>query len=78
MTTTAWWLAAFGVTLGLSLAAAIIWDVWAVKNRVKTISERFFGEGKLYPVIPGLICLMFGLVVGCLLGHLWFPQYIIQ
>jgi hypothetical protein len=74
MTPLAWTTAALGVAAAALTVAAIAGDVWLVKTGRPTISGRALALGRRYPVVPALAGAAIGLVVGALLGHLWFQQ----
>ncbi len=63
------------ITLIVMAAGAlswIVWDIIAASNRVPgdTISEISLAFARRSPIVPIVI----GLIIGIILGHLWWPQ----
>jgi hypothetical protein len=75
MTPKAWFCAFFGFLFAMSILIAIGYDIEAVQRGWMTISRWCLNVGSEYPVVPALVGIFLGLVMGTLLGHLWFPQY---
>ena len=66
-------LAIFGTGCGLTIAGLVLFDCWLVITGRLSLSRRLAAISHVYPIIPAVIGLVFGFVVGCLAGHWWFP-----
>jgi len=75
MTTLAWSGVVFGVVFAVAILLAIAYDVWAVEDGRETISQWCLRIGRAHPVVPALLGAVAGLLLGALIGHLWFPQH---
>jgi len=74
MTSMAWFCAGFGVAVGVVMILAVCIDVEFVAGQITTISRRSLDAATRAPAIgvavSGVLCLL----VGMLLGHLFFGQ----
>ena len=67
---------AFGIVLATLLFCVVVFDVWQVHAGRPTISRWTLDTSRRYPIVAALWGAVLGLLVGTLLGHLAFPQYI--
>jgi drug/metabolite transporter (DMT)-like permease len=66
--------AALGYLLCLGAAVLITCDIILARRGARTISDWCLEAGQQHPWLPALLGLAVGLVLGTLIGHLWFPQ----
>jgi hypothetical protein len=66
--------ATFGYVVALIIIAAITFDIDQVKRHAETISRWSLNLGERYPIYPALAAGIVCLILGALLGHLFFPQ----
>lgn len=57
------------IWLVVSLLFFIAYDIYAINKGIKTISLVIFEISTKYPIIPALM----GMIVGILMGHFFFP-----
>lgn len=74
MTLFAWICATFGIVFGFSVAGLVIYDCYLANHNLPTISKHVADLTHNYPIIAATIGLSFGFVLGCLTGHLFFPE----
>jgi hypothetical protein len=74
MSPVAWLCAALGFLFAAFTVIAIVYDITAVEHGWTTISQWCLDAGRHRPIIPALITAVVFLILGALLGHLWFPQ----
>ena len=63
---------AYMTALGTAAIATV--DVWLAATARATISARILAASRETPLVPALLGLAAGLVVGILAGHLFWPQ----
>lgn len=73
MTTLGYICAAFGLLFACGLGAVVAIDVYMIRNGRGSISRRLLYAPKWF---VSVVSLAFGVVVGILIGHLWFAQYV--
>jgi len=74
MTPLAWTFAALAALLGLAVLGTTAADVWLVESGRPAISEHLLALARRHPVVPCLVGVGLGLLVGLLAGHLFLPQ----
>ena len=47
----------------------IVYDIYAVNKKRPTVSWAIFDISRKFPIVPAIICL----IIGILIGHLFFP-----
>jgi hypothetical protein len=52
----------------------VCWDLYLYDSSQPTISDRILAASRETPLVPALLGLAAGLVVGILAGHLFWPQ----
>jgi hypothetical protein len=78
MTIFDWICAIFGMVFGLAVTGLVCYDCYLATNGIPTISKRIATLVHDNPV-PGCLlaaslALQIGYVLGCLTGHLFFPE----
>jgi hypothetical protein len=74
VTPLAWVAACSGLLLAGLIAVAVLYDVWAVQSGRTTISAWTLRVSREYPILPFVLGLALGLILGALAGHLWLYQ----
>lgn len=70
----AWFCALFGWAICGFIAFAIIFDIGQAETSRTTISRWCLHTARQHPWLPVLLTAPVFLLLGILLGHLWFPQ----
>lgn len=72
-----WFCAGFGTCLGLVIVLAVVIDVVWKERDVTSISKRTLWAAVYRPALASLFSGLMCLIIGMLLGHLFFPQYVV-
>lgn len=71
-----WVCAIFGWAIAGVIAFAIIFDIGQAETSKTTISHWCLVTAREYPWLPVVLSAPVFLILGILIGHLWFPQYL--
>jgi hypothetical protein len=74
MKTLNWIMALFGIAVGAFIILAVSIDVELVKHGLRTISAWTLATGRRWPYVAALMATPPLLIVGGLVGHLWWPR----
>jgi len=74
MTIFGWFCAGLGVALGLGLIGIVILDCHLKISGQPTISKHVADITHNYPIIAASLGLAAGILLGALMGHLFFPE----
>lgn len=72
----AWFCAGFGVCFGLLIVLVVVVDIALARARQSTVSRRCITAAARRPAVAAALSGVLCLLVGMLLGHLFFGQAI--
>lgn len=76
ITVLGWALATIGCIVGLAILFIIIYDVYLIENKYRSISRRTLLLCQQYPIVAAILSGIVCYLIGLLSGHLWWPQYV--
>lgn len=68
----------FGCLFATALVSTVIYDLWAVRHGWRTVSREILMLGTTRIWLMLVISGWLGFAVGCLVGHLFLAQYVVQ